>query len=249
MPLTFSIAQAITVATEAPAAQTINMASSPDPVAANNLAAATADDQEAVSPSENQVSDVLATGETVTDGIVETEGLTVIDAAATVIPLEEGVAVSDDTVLEAAAAANGETDTLAPAADIIINNVATDATVVQTVPSIVPVVEGEIVDTEAIPNEVIAEAVITDTATGEGILLTVKELIIKGILFKSYTHHTICMITTTEISTHFLEPKVEHVYLWPMNCICFGKRLSHVCKSCSFTYMVYNYALKFSKCH
>lgn len=173
MSLTFSIAQAITVATEAPGAQTINMAASPDPVAANNLAAATADDQEAVTPSENQVSDVLATGETVTDGIVETEGLTVIDAAATVIPLEEGVAVTDDTVLEAAAAANGETDTLAPAADIIINNVATDATVVQTVPSIVPVVEREIVDTEAIPNEVIAEAVITDTATGEDILLTV----------------------------------------------------------------------------
>ncbi|KAK3536621.1 hypothetical protein QTP86_015421 [Hemibagrus guttatus] len=166
-------AQAIT---ESPAAQNINMAASPqpvleqesiasvDPAAANNLAAATADNQEAVTP-ENQVSDVLATGEIVTDSIVETEGLTVIDAAETVIPLEEVVAVTDDTVLEAAAAANGETDTVAPAANIIINNVVTDTTVVQTVPSIVPVVEGEIVETEATANEVIAEAVITDTAT------------------------------------------------------------------------------------
>ncbi|XP_060714207.1 premelanosome protein a [Tachysurus vachellii] len=156
---------AVTVASEAPAEQII---ASVDPAAANNLAAATTNDQEAVTAAENQVSDVPATSETDTDGIVETEGLTVIDAAASVTPLEEGVAesaVTDTTVLEAAAAANGETDTLAPAADIIINIMATETTVVQTVPSTVPVIEGEIVETEATPNEVIAEAVNIDTVT------------------------------------------------------------------------------------
>ncbi|KAK2821430.1 hypothetical protein Q7C36_020773 [Tachysurus vachellii] len=156
---------AVTVASEAPAEQII---ASVDPAAANNLAAATTNDQEAVTAAENQVSDVPATSETDTDGIVETEGLTVIDAAASVTPLEEGVAesaVTDTTVLEAAAAANGETDTLAPAADIIINIMATETTVVQTVPSTVPVIEGEIVETEATPNEVIAEAVNIDSVT------------------------------------------------------------------------------------
>ncbi|GAA6107913.1 premelanosome protein a [Tachysurus ichikawai] len=167
---------AVTVASEAPAEQTTNMAASPqpvleqeiiasvDPAAANNLAADTTNDQAAVTAAENQVSDVPATSETDTDGIVETEGLTVIDAAASVTTLEEGVAesaVTDTTVLEATAAANGETDTLAPAADIIINIVATDTTVVQTA----PVIEGEIVETEATPNEVIAEAVNIDTVT------------------------------------------------------------------------------------
>ncbi|XP_027021193.2 premelanosome protein a [Tachysurus fulvidraco] len=171
---------AVTVASEAPAEQTTYMAASPqpvleqeiiasvDPAAANNLAAATTNDQEAVTAAENQVSDVPATSEIDTDGIVETEGLAVIDAAASVPPLEEGVAesaVTDTTVLEAAAAANGETDTLAPAADIIINIVATDTTVVQTVASTVPVIEGEIVEIEATPNEVIAEAVNIDTVT------------------------------------------------------------------------------------
>lgn len=174
----------MTVASEAPAEQTTNMAASPqpvleqeiiasvDPAAANNLAADTTNDQAAVTAAENQVSDVPATSETDTDGIVETEGLTVIDAAASVTTLEEGVAesaVTDTTVLEATAAANGETDTLAPAADIIINIVATDTTVVQTA----PVIEGEIVETEATPNEVIAEAVNIDTVTGEDILFTV----------------------------------------------------------------------------
>ncbi|XP_053508791.1 premelanosome protein a isoform X1 [Ictalurus furcatus] len=178
-----SAAQAVTVASEAPAAQNTNLAASPQPVleqesiasavpaAANDVAAATADDQEAVNAAENQVSDIPATGETVPDGIVETEGITVIDAAASITPVEEGVvesAVTEATVLEAAAAANGETDTSAPAADVIINIVATDATVVQTVPSIVPAIEGEIVETgnEATPNEAVAEAaVITGTAT------------------------------------------------------------------------------------
>lgn len=187
----FSTAQAVTVASDAPGAQTNNMAVSPQPVleqesivsavpaAANDLAAATADDQEAVTAAENQVSDVLATDNTVTDGIEETEGLTVIDAAASITPVEEGVvesAVTEATGLEAAAAANGETDTLAPAADVIINIMATDATVVQTVPSTVPVIEDEIVETvnEATPNEVVAEAaVITDTVTGEHVLLIV----------------------------------------------------------------------------
>ncbi|TSK16204.1 Melanocyte protein PMEL [Bagarius yarrelli] len=159
-------AQALTVASDAPAAQTSNMATSVleqegiDAAVANDLAA-TADGQEAVT-----AADVAATGETVTDGVSETEGLTVIDPAATVSLLEEGEvesAVTEATVLEAAADATGETDTLAPANDVIINIVATDATVVQTapsvVPSVVPVVDGEIVET------VIAEAVITDTAT------------------------------------------------------------------------------------
>ncbi|XP_026788587.3 premelanosome protein a [Pangasianodon hypophthalmus] len=170
-------AQTVTVASEAPAAQTTNTAASLQPVleqesiasavpaAANDLAAAAADDQEAVIAAENPVSDVPATGETVTDGIVETEALTVTDFAASITPIEENVvesAVSEAAVLEAAAAANGETDTLAPVADVIINIVATDATVVQTVPSIVPVNEGEIVETvnEATPNEVVAEAAV-----------------------------------------------------------------------------------------
>lgn len=188
----FSIVQVVTVVSEGPAAQTTNMVASPQPAleqesiasvvsaAANDLAAAQADDQEAVIAAENQVADIPATGETVTDGIAETEGLTVTDPVASITPVEEGVvesAVTEAAVLEAAAAANGETDTLAPAADVIINIVATDATGVQTVPSIVPVIDGEIVETvnEVTPNEVIAEPiVITDTATGEDILLVVQ---------------------------------------------------------------------------
>ncbi|KAF7693237.1 hypothetical protein HF521_008553 [Silurus meridionalis] len=165
-------AQAVTVASEAPAAQPSNMDASPEPVleqesiisaipaAANDLAADTAADQ---------VSDIPAIGETPTDGSVETEGLAVVDAAASITPNEEVVAesaVTDAADLEAAAVATGEPDTLAPSADVILNTVATDATVVQTVPSIVPVVE--IVETvnDATPDEVISEAdVITDTAT------------------------------------------------------------------------------------
>lgn len=126
------------------------------PAAANNLDAATADEE---------VSDIPATGEPATDGIEET----VIDIAASNTPVEEGVVVTE------AAVSNGEADTLAPAADIIVNIVATDATVVQTVPSSVPVTESQIVETlnEATSNEVVVEAaVITDTATGEdGLLL------------------------------------------------------------------------------
>ncbi|XP_060766527.1 premelanosome protein a [Neoarius graeffei] len=185
--------QAVTVVSDAPAAQTTNMAASPQPAleqesiastvpaAANDLAAAPADDQEAVNTAENQVSDIPAIGETVTDSVAETEGLTVTDPAASIIPVEEGVvesAVTEAVVLEAAAATNGETDPLAPAADVIINIVATDATVVQTVPSIVPVIDGEIVESvnEVTPNEVIAEApVITDTAT-----VTQNEIVAEG---------------------------------------------------------------------
>lgn len=162
---------------EAPAAQTTDMAVSPQPVleqesipsavpaAANNLDAATADEE---------VSDIPATGEPATDGIEET----VIDIAASITPVEEGVvesAVTEAAVSDAATAANGEADILAPSADIIVNIVATDATVVQTVPSSVPVIEGQIAETlnEATPNEVVVEAaVITATATGEdGLLL------------------------------------------------------------------------------
>lgn len=178
MPL--SIAQDVTVASEAPAAQNTNMAASPQPileqdsvasavpVAANDLAAATDDDQETVTAAENQASDVPAATEAVIDGAEETEGLTVVDAVASTTPVDEGVlesAVTDATVLVAAAAADGETGTLSPAADVIINVVATDATVAQTVP-----IQDETVETvnEATANQVLADAaVITDTATGE----------------------------------------------------------------------------------
>lgn len=175
----------MTVASEAPAAQNTNMAASPQPVleqesiasavpaAANDLAVATAVDQEAVIADENQVSDISATAETVANGIEETEDLTVIDTAASISPGEEGVvesAATEATDLEAAG------DTLALDTEVIINVVATDVTVVQTVPSTVPLAEGEIVESvnEATTNEVEAEAaVITDTATGEHGLLIV----------------------------------------------------------------------------
>lgn len=216
----FSIVQAVTVVSDAPAAQTTNMAASPQPAleqesiastvpaAANDLAAAPADDQEAVNTAENQVSDIPAIGETVTDSVAETEGLTVTDPVASIIPVEEGVvesAVTEAVVLEAAAATNGETDPLAPAADVIINIVATDATVVQTVPSIVPVIDGEIVESvnEVTPNEVIAEApVITDTATGEDVLLVVQSRT-NSVCFGGVLSICVCVIPMNEISTHF----------------------------------------------
>lgn len=165
MPL--SIAQDVTVASEAPASpQPVleqESIASAIPAAANNLAAATDDGQEAVTAAENQARDVPATGETVIVGTEETEGLTVVDTEASIPPVEEGVvesAVTEATVLEAAAAINGETDTLAPATDVIINAVATDATVAQTV-------QDETVETVN-EDQVLADAaVITDAGTGE----------------------------------------------------------------------------------
>lgn len=167
------------IASDTPAAQNTNMAASPQPVleqesvasavpaAVNDLAADTTDDQEDITAAENEVSDISATDETVTDGVVETEDITVGDGAASVTPLEEG-GITEATDLEAAVAADGETQTVAPAGDVIVTIVATDATVAQPVPSILPVAEGEIVETV---NE--AAVSVTDSATGEDVLLIV----------------------------------------------------------------------------